>query len=569
MATSSDLTSWTLVNGIQLMVSVLPLLDTSEWSEQITSALTRGYICSAAAPMSIYGGLGLIHAGLTTSFACFSFRGFEGATLLMKMGFEPKGENLSLIMFEVDGENEGHHVIESRMDKWIKELNIDKTRITGVSHMSDCWNVKMMATTALLCSFGTIPYLFLNLSPASLSVVIIPWVFPILRAIGNFLTTTLIQVLLRRRITTLFKKYLSKPGQRIKDVEAAGDMEMTVGDRIKDVEAAGTWLLLLILLMGIGASFVGYIGCYSVASNTPPLLWIFLETALLLIRSLICAYIPTSKSPPLKILLHLDENLSPHTYNNDYNDILKNKMLPLTRARDFLKIITSFGGLIEPFNNPDLSLYYTLTQKRTGEWILYITIFDLKWHTTRVYIRENEIDIFYSTKQDAPVTFSEVKIDVKIDPEKDIVGSDSNILDSLRKHHQSILEQIQNRLGATNVSELYAIENNWTMKVKDTIGTFQRSRKENGDDMEKFVEEPKEERTGESLASGFSMRSPETLLDEKPQKHGKLIARKNSSLTKETKERFQGDSEMEAEYRVNEKEVERKRTMSVIESIQE
>ena len=55
MATSSDLTSWTLVNGIQLMVSVLPLLDTSEWSEQITSALTRGYICSAAAPMSIYG----------------------------------------------------------------------------------------------------------------------------------------------------------------------------------------------------------------------------------------------------------------------------------------------------------------------------------------------------------------------------------------------------------------------------------------------------------------------------------------------------------------------------------
>ena len=41
----------------------------------------------------------------------------------------------------------------------------------------------------------------------------------------------------------------------------------------------------------------------------------------------------------------------------------------LTRlgARDFLKIISSFPGLIEPFSNPDLSLYYNVPRKRLKE----------------------------------------------------------------------------------------------------------------------------------------------------------------------------------------------------------
>ncbi|KAF8801703.1 hypothetical protein BYT27DRAFT_7261820 [Phlegmacium glaucopus] len=38
------------------------------------------------------------------------------------------------------------------MDELIQQLNIDKNRITGVSHKSAAWNVKMMAMTALLCA---------------------------------------------------------------------------------------------------------------------------------------------------------------------------------------------------------------------------------------------------------------------------------------------------------------------------------------------------------------------------------------------------------------------------------
>ena len=38
-----------------------------------------------------------------------------------------------------------------------------------------------------------------------------------------------------------------------------------------------------------------------------------------------------------------------------------------------------------------------------GEQTLYITVFDHKERTTRVYTRDNEMDTFYSTKSDAPL----------------------------------------------------------------------------------------------------------------------------------------------------------------------
>ena len=186
-------------------------------------------------------------------------------------------------------------------------------------------------------------------------------------------------------------------------------------------------------------------------------------------------------APPLEVLLELDEHRPLPTCNKDNKDILRYEVLPLTRARDFLKMITSFAGLIEPFSNPNLSLYYTLTRKRPskesepadmhsdrdnepentknhnlGEATLYITVFDHKERTTRVYTRDDEMDTFYSTKSDAPIIdvghfLIEVEIDVEIDPKGDPISNDSNNLDSLRKHHQSILEHIHYRLGAGDV----------------------------------------------------------------------------------------------------------------------
>ena len=563
--TSSGGIGSTLTGGIQDIAAILPLLGTEQCSVQVSSALTRGYLYAASAPMSIFGSLGVVSAGFKTFAACFSL----GARILGNMGFEPQGENLSLIMVEAGTKagkgNTGRYIIETRMDELIKELNIDRNRITGVSHKSAAWNVKMMATTALLCAFSIAPYIYLNRGASNLKKST-TWVFPVLRATGGFITATLIQLLIQQRITTLSHQLLVKRDQLPNpDVEAA----IKPGDTKKRRMDARTWLLLCLLLIGLVASVVGYVGCFSVVQNSTstigPVSWLCLEAGLPVVRLVIWAWNPMGDdAPPLEIMLKLDEYKPFPTCNKSDEEILQYKLLPLTRAQDFLKTITSFAGLIDPFSNPDLSLYYTLTRKlssaswnKLGERSLYITVFDHKERTTRVYTRDNKIDTLYSTKSDAPIVDAghfllEVEIDVKIDPEGDPVSSDSNNLDSLRNHHRSILEHIQYRLGAGNVTELYAIENSWTMKVEDTISTLRRLREENENIWKKVVENgKKEERNEESVLirnyfRHSSINRERRLLDEK---RVKWIARRMRMIIEEMKERSQG--KMGTEYRVN------------------
>ena len=83
-----------------------------------------GYLHAAV----VFGSIGVISAGFMTLVACFSSRDIEGK-ICGNMGFEPQGENFGW------GKNAGHYIIETRMDELIKELNIDKNRIIGVSQV--------------------------------------------------------------------------------------------------------------------------------------------------------------------------------------------------------------------------------------------------------------------------------------------------------------------------------------------------------------------------------------------------------------------------------------------------
>ena len=104
----------TLTGGIQNIAAILPLLGTEQCSDQVSSALTRGYLYAAATPMSIFGSLGMVSAGFKTLVSCFSLGGIEGAKILGNMGFDPEGENLSLIMLEAGkGKNTGRYIIET------------------------------------------------------------------------------------------------------------------------------------------------------------------------------------------------------------------------------------------------------------------------------------------------------------------------------------------------------------------------------------------------------------------------------------------------------------------------
>ena len=565
----------TLTGGVQNLSAFLPLLGTEQCSHHVSSALKRGYLYAAATPMSIFGSLGVVTAGFKTLLACFSFRGFEGAKLLGKMGFEPLGENLSLIMVEPGEEkNTWCYIIETQIEKLIKERNIDKNRIAGVSHKSTVWNVKMVTMTAILCVFSIAPYILLNLSPNLLDKST-RWIFPVLRATGGFITVTFIQLLLQRRITTLSEKYLVKQVQQhnpLVDEEAAKKRQI-VGRHL-----APTWLLLFLLFIGLVASVVGYVGSFSVVQNsisiTGCVSWFGLETGLSILRLSIWASNPTDNdAPPLEIILKLEkyEHKPLPTCNKSNQEIFYSRVLPLTRARDFLKTITSFAGLIEPFNNAGLSLYYTLTRKRRskesdklGEQVLYITVFDHKERTTRVYTQDGEADTFYSTKSDAPLFdvghyLLEVEIGAEIDPKGDPISSDSDILDPLRNHHRSILEHIRYRIGAGNVTQSYVMENSWTMKVEDTLSAVQMLKKDNEYNWNSVVAKGKKEELKEEsslIHDYFTHESIERERQKLDEERGEWITRRMEMITEEAKERFEG--KMGVEYRVNKQAVEKK-----------
>src|SRR3984893_3652218 len=197
----------TITGGVQNIAGLLPLLGTQQCEEHIGSALTKGYLYAAATPMSIFGSLGVARAGFKTLIACTSGRTWSGAKILANMGFEPKGINLSLVMIDTD-DKDGRHLAETRLDELLKELHIDKSRLT-VSHKCTRWNVTMILLTALLSSLSIIPYIHINVEGSNLTH-FSQWTFPILRALGGFLTASMMQIVIERRISRLTASHLSK-----------------------------------------------------------------------------------------------------------------------------------------------------------------------------------------------------------------------------------------------------------------------------------------------------------------------------------------------------------------------
>ena len=226
----------TLTGGIQDVSALLPLLGTEQCEAHASSALTEGYFYVAATPMSLFGSLGLARAGLKTFIANLNFSFFNfnihGALMLSNMGFRPIGTNLSLIMLDENKKNNlKHHLVEIRLDELLEDLHIDKTKITGVSHNSKRWNVEMMVSTALCCLLSMIPYIYLNLRGGSSLSHGVRWTFPTVRAVGGFLTATMMQLIIQRRITTLCRQWLSKHDDgKTSDPPSEGAMRMSKMD---------------------------------------------------------------------------------------------------------------------------------------------------------------------------------------------------------------------------------------------------------------------------------------------------------------------------------------------------
>jgi hypothetical protein len=224
---SSTTVVGTLAGGIQDIAALIPLLGTDE----VGSALTKGYLHAAASPMSLFGSLGVARAGLKTFLASFSIPAWNiiGARTLSNKGFKPQGLNLSLIMIDPNVKDK-HYLIETRLEKLVEELHLDKTKIQDVQGESIGWNVRMTALSAALCMLSMIPYIFLNVKTGNSLSPGTRWTLPALRVAGKFLTTTTMQVIIQRRIMTLVRRWISVDDTAVKE---SGD---STGDNTDNVE---------------------------------------------------------------------------------------------------------------------------------------------------------------------------------------------------------------------------------------------------------------------------------------------------------------------------------------------
>jgi hypothetical protein len=187
--------------------------------------------------------------------------------------------------------------------------------------------------------------------------------------------------------------------------------KIAYGTADTDSNSAFTWFLLILLVLGVLASIVGYVGCFSVVQSANgskgPLSWLCLEAGLSLLRMFLWGWNPTrDDAPPLQLTLGRDRYPPLPTCKLYDHDIETEKRLPLTRANQFLKSITSFTGVVERFDHPDVALYYTLTRDAIShtEHVLYITIFDHKERAnTRVYTQRSGTDRFYATESSLQV----------------------------------------------------------------------------------------------------------------------------------------------------------------------
>ena len=575
MASGGSSIGGTITNGIQDLSALLPLLGTEQCENHIGSALTDGFLYAAATPMSIFGSLGVARAGFKTLLSATSIPRlkFDGVKILAAVRFKPEGTNLLLIMFDEEGER---YCCEKSM---MEELHVEDSNKISVSSKTRDWNIMMILATAVSCIISITPYIHLNLHEPNKLDHFVRWAFPVIRAMGGFLTATMIQLVIQYRLLAIMRKRLILDGLgeekrkgpningkelhltldqcfavleqdvRLKSpvaptallpdgidlepglaAEAAGKDRENLQSRIKEANGSSIvrWTFLILLFIGIIASVVGYVGCFSAVqgsgSSKEALIWLCLEAGLSIVRIILWAINPKGDdAPPLEFKFQLDEHPPLPTCIKSAEEIEELKVLPLVRATEFLEGVTSYAGLLHRFSPPRLTLYYTLTRRfhaasdpdsnrelSPSERVLYITIFDHTERTTRVYSGnyqaiqdggdgnddENDDDgtdgrtgavwnvknakrpdssYFYSAD---PVTVNlehsilRTSIGHEIHHEDDPIAGNIALRTQLAKHYHSILNQVNSR--TTQDSHFDTLENDWMLNLGEEESHMQK-----------------------------------------------------------------------------------------------
>ncbi|KAH9477064.1 hypothetical protein JR316_0010980 [Psilocybe cubensis] len=206
----------TLTGGIQDVAGLLPLLGTEQCEHHVGSALAGGYLYAAGAPLSIFGSLGIVKAGISTLVSSISIPKFSislpmlrvkfspelwlGSRMLNNAGFKPVGDVANLIA--MDG---GRYQAETRIIDILQEKQLKNAEKLMVAWKSQIWNIWLLLFSFCAAILGVTPYIALIVRDSQPSLIRTPWIFPLLRTIGSSVAAVCCQFLMQARVISLMK----------------------------------------------------------------------------------------------------------------------------------------------------------------------------------------------------------------------------------------------------------------------------------------------------------------------------------------------------------------------------
>ncbi|KAF7333384.1 hypothetical protein MVEN_02354100 [Mycena venus] len=365
-------------SGIQDVSGFLPLLGTEQCEEHVTNALERGFFYASGAPMSIFGSLGIIKAGFVTLWVSIDIPAlFRGPRQMRNAGFYPKGV-MAKLAYALDT-TDSVYVAENKIRTILYRYEGVDIDVDLFCWPWLRWNLLMVLFGIGFGSLGLLPYLYIIRVDFRDRTFAQSWLFPVLRVYGSVLVATMIQLIIQLRILFVVHSRLKfhavncwfqehrrvppafwNPEMRSEDclLRLAKDIAHSVNathdhpdyEYLRGIEKTGfgrgimhplssfhktlerrtTWPLSVfpsillgigrvLLLAGIAASGVGYVGCFGLvqASNTSsingPGSWLGVEVVLSILRLMIWASNPTFDDPPPPIAFDKPRREQPRT----------------------------------------------------------------------------------------------------------------------------------------------------------------------------------------------------------------------------------------------------------------
>ncbi|KAJ6591267.1 hypothetical protein DFH09DRAFT_863964, partial [Mycena vulgaris] len=116
-----------LVAGIQDISAFLPIIGTEQCEKHVGEALEGGFLYAAAAPLSMFGSLGIVKASAAILVASISPR---FAQMLADAGFTLDGSVAAMIGTEKDDPPRYHAA--QKFQELLEEQHIDKSQLEVV-----------------------------------------------------------------------------------------------------------------------------------------------------------------------------------------------------------------------------------------------------------------------------------------------------------------------------------------------------------------------------------------------------------------------------------------------------